>query len=341
MVDGWLATFLGDRMALLEITALKKYFPVQKGFLDRLLAKKLEYVRAVDGVDFSIQNGEVFGLVGESGCGKSTLARLILRLIEPTGGKVMFDGADVTSLDPHGVQKMRRRMQMIFQDPYAALSPRMRIGDAISHPLRIHGIGDKDERARRLDEVLNKVGLSPPEYFYSRFPHELSGGQRQRVVIARSLVLDPDIIVADEPVSMLDVSVRSEILRLMMRLKKDLGLTYLYITHDLSTAEYVCDRIAIMYLGKIVEHGAVSEIYDHPLHPYTKALLSAIPVPNPRLRHARELPKGEIPSPIKPPSGCRFHPRCKYATDRCGEIEPTLETMNGHGVACHRAGEIE
>ena len=321
-------------MALLEVENLKKYFPLKGSFWGGLSSES-QLVRAVDGVDLEVERGKVLGLIGESGCGKSTLARLILRLIEPTSGRVMFDGTDVMTLGKEKLKWFRRKAQIIFQDPYASLNPRMKVGVAVAHPLSIHGIKSKEEKARRTTEILMRAGLNP-EHFLHRYPHELSGGQRQRVVIARALILDPELIIADEPVSMLDVSVRLEILRLMIRLKEELGLTYIFITHDLSTARYVCDTIAIMYLGKIVERGAVERIYDKPLHPYTKALLSAIPVPDPQLKPQRNLPEGDIPSPINPPSGCSFHPRCAYAQEICGEEEPKLKMVEGHMVACHR-----
>jgi len=324
---------------LVEVRNLKKWFPVQKSFIETLLARHVDYVRAVDGISFTIKRGEVFGLAGESGSGKTTTGRLILRLVEPTEGEVLFDGIDITSLSGEEMRKLRRRMQVIFQDPYASLNPRMKVGDAIGHGLEIHGIARGKEKRERVIELMEWVGLTPAATLYDKYPHQLSGGQRQRAVIARALILHPDLIVADEPIAMADVSVRALILNLMIKLKEEFDLTYLFITHDLATAKYICNRIAIMYLGKIVELGPLKEVFTDPRHPYTKALLSAVPIPDPRARRRHAIPKGEIPSPINPPPGCRFHPRCPLAEDICSREEPLLRgDGHEHLVACHKAG---
>jgi len=324
---------------LLQVRELKKYFPVERSFLERLLTKQRRFVRAVDGISFDIARGEVFALAGESGCGKTTTGYLIVRLLEPTSGKVVFDGRDISHEPERSLRRWyRRRVQIIFQDPYASLNPRMRVGDAIAHPLEIHGIAEGEEVREMVVDMLRRVGLTPPELFYNKYPHELSGGQRQRVAIARALILKPELVVADEPTSALDVSIRSQILKLLLELKRDLGLTYLYITHDLATAYYVADRIAVMYLGKIVELGPTEEVLGDPLHPYTKALISAIPIPDPKLSRTRERLRipGEPPNPIEPPPGCRFHPRCPYAREECSREEPVLQEIRpGHYVACH------
>jgi len=318
-----------------EIESLKKYFPVQKGFIDRLVSRKTDYVKAVDGVSFSIRRGEVFALAGESGCGKTTTGMLMVRLIEPTSGKMSFEGRDISMLKGEELRRLRRKIQIIFQDPYASLNPRMKIGKTVGHPLEIYGLAKGPEKEKKVLEVLNEVGLTPPEKFVDIYPHELSGGQRQRAAVARSIILRPEFIVADEPVSMIDVSIRTTIIDLMLNLREKLGLTYLFITHDLAIAKYISDRIAIMYLGKIVELGEKRELFSNPLHPYTIALLSAIPIPNPERKRKPMKLKGEVPSAIKVPSGCRFHPRCKYATEKCKREEPTLIDRDGHLVACH------
>lgn len=320
---------------LLRVEDLTMHFPLQKGLLANLFVKERKFVRAVDGVSFSIRKGEVLGLVGESGSGKTTTGRLILRLLEPTSGDVFYRGRSITSYSGREMEDLREKMQVIFQDPYASLSPRMSLGDAISHPLRIHGIAN-DRLAREMTlAMMERVGLSPATFLYRKYPHQISGGQRQRVVIARALVTNPDFVVADEPIAMADVSVRAMILELMVRLKEEFDLTYLFITHDLATCKYICDHIAIMYLGKIVETGPLREVFGNPVHPYTATLLDAVPVPDPRFRRTHAMPKGEIPSPINPPPGCSFNPRCPYALPSCRTDAPLLvDVGNGHRVAC-------
>lgn len=312
---------------LIKVTNLKKYFPVEKGFLDRLLTSQKSFVHAVDDVSFSVNRGDILGLVGESGSGKSTTGRLCLKLIEPTSGSILFENVDVAKLHGEDLRRFRKNMQLIFQDPMSSLSPRIKLGDAIRHALSFQGVGTASEQTERTRAILERVGLKPWSNFYDRYPHQLSGGQRQRVVIARALVLNPKFVVADEPIAMVDVSVRAQILELMLELKKEFDLTYLFITHDLAMANYVCHSIAIMYLGKIVETGSKEDVFGRPLHPYTLALLSSIPVPDPKAKLERIIPKGEIPSPINPPKGCRFHPRCPYAQNICSEREPQLEEI--------------
>lgn len=291
------------------------------------------FVHAVDDVSFSMSRGDILGLVGESGSGKSTTARLCLKLVEPTSGNIVFEGIDVAKLGGEELRKFRRNMQLIFQDPGASLSPRIKVGDAVRHALSFQRVGSPSEQTERTRAILERVGLKPWDNFYDRYPHQLSGGQRQRVVIARALVLNPRFVVADEPIAMVDVSVRAQILELMLELKKEFDLTYLFITHDLAMANYVCHSIAIMYLGKIVETGSKDDVFGRPLHPYTLALLSSIPVPDPKAKLVRIIPKGEIPSPIHPPKGCRFHPRCPYAQKICSEREPQLEEIKPHQYA--------
>jgi peptide/nickel transport system ATP-binding protein len=326
---------------LVEARDLRKWFPVQAGFLKRLMAGRVDYVRAVDGVSFDIRRGEVLGLAGESGSGKTTTGKLVIRLEEPTEGAVSFDGMDLGTLKVRELRKLRRRMQVIFQDPMASLNPRMTIGDAIRHPLQIHFPEESASHQEMIYDICEKVGLTPPRFFVEKYPHQISGGQRQRVVIARALVTHPDLVLADEPIAMADVSVRALLLDLMIQLKNDLNLTYLFITHDLATAKYICDRIGIMYLGRLVEIGDLRDVYSKPLNPYTHALLSAVPVPNPHRRRTTVMPVGEIPDAINPPTGCRFHPRCSYAKADCSEVEPELRELRpGHSVACHYAEQF-
>lgn len=318
---------------LLEVDDLYMHFPLTQGIL---FQRKVGAVQAVDGLTFNVFKGETLGLVGESGCGKSTTGRAILQLYKPTAGSVRFDGRDLTTLDGGEMRKMRRHLQMIFQDPYASLNPRMTVGSIISEPMQIHNLVAKGKRNERVQELLQTVGLNP--YFANRYPHEFSGGQRQRIGVARALAADPDFIVADEPVSALDVSIQAQIINLLEELQAQFGLTYLFIAHDLSVVRHISDRVAVMYLGKMVELADRNSIYDDPLHPYTKALLSAVPVPDPIIEKKREriILTGDVPSPINPPSGCHFHTRCPYAMDVCRQIEPQfVDQGSGHYVACH------
>ncbi len=324
--------------ALLEVRHVKKYFPIRAGVLQREVA----YVHAVDDVSFAVKPGETLGLVGESGCGKSTLGRTIVRLLQPTAGEIIFDGTPIQKLGTRRLRPLRREMQMVFQDPYASLNPRKRVGTIISDPMRIHDLGSRSEQKRRVNEILETVGLSPEHY--NRFPHEFSGGQRQRIGIARSLALRPKLIVADEPVSALDVSIQSQMLNLLGDLQTEFNLTYIFIAHDLGVVRHVSDRIVVMYLGKIVELSPADELYVRPIMPYTEALLSAVPIPDPDLAEKREriVLEGDVPSPINPPSGCRFHPRCRYATEVCTQIEPPLvDYGNGHLAACHHPLNVD
>lgn len=316
---------------LLQVSDLKKYFTIKGG----LLRKDVGAIRAVDDVDLIIRKGETFGLVGESGCGKTTLGRVILCLTDATEGEIFFDKTNLLELKKDRMQKMRRNMQMVFQDPHSSLDPRMNVKRIVSEPLQIHGVSQGRELRERIMELLEKVGLSPDHA--DRFPHEFSGGQRQRIGIARAIALNPSFIVLDEPTSSLDVSVQAKILNLLKDLQKELGLTYLFISHDLSVIRHMCDRIAVMYVGKIVEVADKDDLFKEPLHPYTQALFSAVPVPDPRLKDRDKIIlKGEVASPINPPPGCRFHPRCQFMRDECRQEEPPLiEVGDGHYVACH------
>jgi oligopeptide transport system ATP-binding protein len=323
---------------LLEVRHVKKYFPIRQGVVQREVAR----VHAVDDVSFAVREGETLGLVGESGCGKSTLGRTIVRLLEPTDGEIVFQGRQIGHLGARAMRPLRREMQMVFQDPYASLNPRKRVGTIVSDPMRIHNLGSRAEQKKRVGEILETVGLSPEHY--NRFPHEFSGGQRQRIGIARALALRPKLIVADEPVSALDVSIQSQMLNLLDDLQKELQLTYIFIAHDLGVVRHVSNRIAVMYLGKIVELSPAEELYTRPIMPYTEALLSAVPIPDPDLAEKREriVLEGDVPSPIHPPSGCRFHPRCRYATDVCRELEPPLvDYGNSHLAACHHPLNVD
>ncbi len=319
---------------LLEVRALRTYFPITAGVLQRTVA----HVRAVDGVDLSIRQGETLGLVGESGCGKSTLGRSILRLVEPTAGSVVFKGQELTRLSGADMRRKRREMAMIFQDPYASLDPRQTVGEILGEPLDIHDLAaNRRLRQARIEELLHVVGLNPN--FGNRYPHEFSGGQRQRIGIARALAVDPSFIVCDEPISALDVSIQAQIINLLERLQDAFNLTYLFIAHDLSVVKHISDRIAVMYLGKVVEVSGANELYRRPKHPYTASLLSAIPIPDPRIEKGRQriILTGDVPSPVNPPSGCRFRTRCYRAQPRCGESEPPLDTvkLDGHEAACY------
>lgn len=320
---------------ILRVEHLTKYYPVEKSFLEKALTRCKHFIKAVDDVSFTVKRGEIFTLAGESGCGKTTTGKLVVRLISPTSGKIFFNDIEITELKNENLRMLKRKIQIIFQDPYASFNPRMKIGEAVGHPLTIHGLAEGEEKQKRVLELLNRVGLTPAEKFVDLYPHQMSGGQRQRAAMARSLILQPKFIVADEPVSMIDVSLRTAIVNLMLNLRKDFGLTYLFITHDLAIAKYISDRIGIMYLGKIVELGDKATIFSNPVHPYTQALLAAIPVPDPdRKRRGTEL-IGDVPSAIDIPSGCRFHTRCRYAEEKCSKEEPKLvEVTSGHFVAC-------
>ncbi len=314
------------REELVRVRGLFKHFPVEGSD---------DVVRAVDGVTFEIFQGETLGLVGESGCGKSTVGRCLLRLIEPTRGEISFAGQDVTAMKGGALRRLRRQMQIIFQDPYASLNPRLKVRDIVAEPLVIHSIGNKDERSARVADLLKKVGLDPD--YMNRYPHEFSGGQRQRIGLARALALNPKLIVADEPVSALDVSVQAQVINLLEDLQSEFELTYLFISHGLAVVEHISDRVAVMYLGRIVEVASATELYANPLHPYTRALLSAIPVPDPTRKRERIVLHGDVPTPINPPTGCRFHTRCPEAIPECSKIDPDLrEVAPGHTVACIR-----
>lgn len=315
---------------LLEVQGLSKYFPIKKGFFNRTNG----YVRAVDGVNFQVYSGETLGIVGESGCGKSTTGRSILRLIEPTAGEVLFEGKDLAKLSNEVMRKMRKDIQIIFQDPYASLNPRKTIRQILLEPLQVHQIGTKAERIQSIEEMIEIVGLKKEQL--DRYPHDFSGGQRQRIGIARALIVKPKLIIADEAVSALDVSIQAQILNLLKDLKKKLNLTVIFISHDLSVIKHTCDRVAVMYLGKIVEIADKQELFRNPCHPYTKALLSALPIANPLAKRERIILKGDLPSPANPPSGCSFHTRCEYAKDICKSIAPSLIEINaGQEVSCH------
>ena len=325
--------------AEIEVVDLKKWFPVRRGIVSTLLSRKMEYVKAVDGVSFEVRKGEIFGLAGESGCGKTTTGKTILRILEPTSGEIYFEGQDITALNKVDMKKMRRKMQIIYQDPYQSLNPRMTVFDIISEPINVHKLSDSlAETEEMVHKSLEEVELIPAEDFVFRFPHELSGGQRQRVAVARTLVLQPSFIVADEPISMLDVSIRAGILKVMLQTRLAQDITYIFITHDLAYARHICHRGAIMYLGKIVEMTSMDHLVKHPLHPYTTALMKAVPVPDPAYEKARAVIGGEGPTPINPPPGGRFHPRCSKASDVCRTKEPELiEVEDGHFIACHHA----
>ena len=315
---------------VIEVADLKKHFPIRRGLLRGVTGQ----VRAVDGVSFSIGAGETLGLVGESGCGKSTVGRAVLRLIEPSGGTISLRGQDITHLHKRALRPLRRRMQIVFQDPFSSLNPRKRAADIVGEPLRVHGVGGRAERHDRVAELFERVGLRPQQM--RLFPHEFSGGQRQRISIARALALDPAFIVADEPVSALDVSIQAQVINLLRDLQREAGLSYLFISHNLAVVEHISHRVAVMYLGRIVEHADKATLFARPLHPYTEALLAAVPLPDPALKRQKHALQGDVPSPIDPPSGCHFHPRCPYAEARCRVETPTLQDRgDGHFVACH------
>jgi oligopeptide/dipeptide ABC transporter ATP-binding protein len=315
---------------LIEVTDLKKHFPLRKGILGRTVGNVL----AVDGVSFSINEGETLGLVGESGCGKTTVGRTVLRLIEPTSGQIKIKGQEISGLTKSEMRPLRRQMQIVFQDPFSSLNPRIRVGKIVGEPLKVHGVGDKAERMERVAQLFRRVGLRPEQI--ENYPHQFSGGQRQRVSIARALALDPGFIVADEPVSALDVSIQAQVINLLMDLQRELRLSYLFVSHNLAVVEHISHRVAVMYLGRIVEYADKVSLFQNPLHPYTEALLAAVPLPDPTLARSRHRVTGDVPSPINPPSGCHFHPRCPIAEARCKVKVPALrEVAPGHMVSCH------
>ena len=321
---------MSSLMALLEVENLKKHFPVTTGVLSRTIG----FVKAVDGVSFTLGRGETLGLVGESGCGKTTVGRSVLRLVEPTAGSVVFDGRDLLALDPGEMLRMRASLQIIFQDPYSSLNPRMSVGAIIAEPIRNHLAAGGAEIRNRVAQLMDRVGLHPEHM--RRYPHEFSGGQRQRIGIARALALNPRVIVCDEPVSALDVSIQAQVINLLAQLQEQLDLSYLFIAHDLSVVEHISDRVAVMYLGRIVELAPADELYGHPCHPYSQALMSTVPIADPDVRREKIILQGDVPSPLAPPSGCSFHPRCAARKGVCAEIEPALVDIGGgHFVACH------
>ena len=330
MADGAAATAVNGAETILEVRNLKKHFPVRKGLLSRIAG----YVLAVDGVSFTVRRGETLGLVGESGCGKSTVGKTVLRLIEPTGGEVLIGDRDVSTLSAGQLRAARRQMQIVFQDPYSSLNPRMAAGEIVGEPLQNYGLASGREKDAQVAALFSRVGLRPE--LMAKYPHEFSGGQRQRLGIARALAVNPSLIIADEPVSALDVSVQAQVINLLMDLQQEFNLAYLFISHDLAVVEHISHRVAVMYLGKIVELTDKRTIFANPLHPYSEALLSAVPIPDPKQRRERILLKGDVPSPINPPRGCRFHTRCPFAEARCQSEEPPLrEVSPGHQVACH------